>query len=255
MKNVPFQIEHIVPKAMGGSNRVSNLGITYEKCNQKKGSSYIRQFVKDVNRLKTILDQAKAPLKDAATVNSTRWALKDAFRSTGLPLETATGGRTKWNRTRFGIAKTHALDAACVGIVNSISGWEKPTLIIKAMGRGSYQRTSLNSFGFPSGKPSRAKKVFGFQTGDMVRALVPKGKKAGIHVGRVAIRVTGSFNIQTFNGTVQGISHKYCKTIQHKRWLRIRLQTRAGGLIARSYPAPSERAGFLGGYDEPLAAG
>jgi 5-methylcytosine-specific restriction endonuclease McrA len=95
VKNVPFQIEHIVPKAMGGSNRVSNLGITCEKCNQKKGSSYIRQFVKDVNRLKTILDQAKAPLKDAATVNSTRWALKDAFRSTGLPLETATGGRTK----------------------------------------------------------------------------------------------------------------------------------------------------------------
>ena len=31
---------------------------------------------------------------------------------------------------------------------------------------------------------------------------------------RVAIRVTGSFNIQTINGTVQGIGHKYCKTIQ-----------------------------------------
>jgi 5-methylcytosine-specific restriction endonuclease McrA len=214
VRNVPLQIEHIVPKAMGGSNRVSNLGIACEQCNRKKGSSDIQQFVKDVNRLKTILDQAKAPLKDAATVNSTRWALKDALRSTGLLLETATGGRTKWNRTRFAIAKTHALDAACVGIVNSISGWEKPTLVIKAMGRGSYQRTPLNTLGFPSGKPSRAKKDFGFQTGNMVKALVPKGKKAGIHIGRVAIRVTGSFNIQTINGTVQGISHKHCTTIQ-----------------------------------------
>lgn len=239
VKNVPLQREHIVPRAMGGSNRVSNLGIACEKCNQMKGSSDIRQFVKDVNRLKTIVDQAKAPLKDAATVNSTRWALKNALRSTGLRLETATGGRTKWNRTRFAMAKTHPLDAACVGIVNSISGWEKPTLVIQAMGRGSYQRTPLNTFGFPSGKPSQAKKVFGFQTGDMVRALVRKGKKSGNHVGRVALRVTGSFNIQTINGTVQGISHKYCKTIQRNDGFAYDFEHEPRGLNARSYPAPS----------------
>jgi hypothetical protein len=55
------------------------------------------------------------------------------------------------------------------------------------------------------------------------------------HVGRVALRVTGSFNIQTINGTVQGISHKYCKTIQRNDDFKHEPR----GLNARSYPAPS----------------
>jgi hypothetical protein len=33
-------------------------------------------------------------------------------------------------------------------------------------------------------------------------------------MGRVAIRATGSFNIQTAEGVVQGISHRYCKIMQ-----------------------------------------
>jgi hypothetical protein len=58
------------------------------------------------------------------------------------------------------------------------------------------------------------KRIKGFQTGDMVSADVPKGKKMGLHIGRVAVRASGSFNIQTAAGVVQGISHKYCKLIQ-----------------------------------------
>jgi hypothetical protein len=60
----------------------------------------------------------------------------------------------------------------------------------------------------------RKKRVNGFQTGDCVRAEVPTGKKAGTHVGRVAIRATGSFNIQTEHGVVQGIAHRYCRLVQ-----------------------------------------
>ena len=52
------------------------------------------------------------------------------------------------------------------------------------------------------------------QTGDMVKAVVPTGKKAGTHTGRVAVRKTGSFNIQTQHGVVQSISHPYCTLIQ-----------------------------------------
>src|ERR1700692_4554634 len=61
---------------------------------------------------------------------------------------------------------------------------------------------------------TREKRVHGFQTGDRVRAVVLKGKKAGTHVGRVAVRVTGSFNIQTPTGVVQGIAHRHCTTVQ-----------------------------------------
>ena len=48
----------------------------------------------------------------------------------------------------------------------------------------------------------------------MVKASVPSGKKTGEYTGRVAVRKTGSFNIQTKEGLVQGVSHKYCKLIQ-----------------------------------------
>jgi len=101
-----------------------------------------------------------------------------------------------------------------VGAVSAVADWQKPTLAIKATGRGSYQRTRLDAFGFPRGYLTREKRIKGFQTGDMVKAEVAKGKKMGFYVGRVAVRATGSFNIQTTQGVVQGISHRYCKVIQ-----------------------------------------
>ena len=60
----------------------------------------------------------------------------------------------------------------------------------------------------------RAKRVKGFATGDLVRAEVPKGLKAGTYTGRVAVRASGSFNIQTGTAVVQGVSHKHCKLAQ-----------------------------------------
>ena len=150
-----------------------------------------------------------------AAVNATRWALFNTLKSSGLPVTTCSGGLTKFNRVRFEIPKTHALDAACVGATESVTDWQRPTLPIKATGRGSYQRTRLDKYGFPRGYLTREKRIKGFQTGDMVTATVPTGKKTGIHSGRVAVRATGSFNIQTAQGLVQGISHRFCKIIQH----------------------------------------
>ncbi len=210
-QNVPLQVEHIVPRAKGGSNRVSNLCLACGPCNTAKGAQDVREFLAhDSKRLTKIKAQAKAPLKDAAAVNATRWALFTALQSTGLPVETGTGGRTKFNRTRLHIPKGHALDAACVGAVDAVTGWRAPTLRIKAAGHGSYQRTRLDAFGFPRGYLTRQKRHFGFQTGDRVKAFVPSGKKAGIHVGRVAVRASGSFNIQTGSGVIQGIGHRHC---------------------------------------------
>jgi Restriction endonuclease len=75
-ENIPLQVEHIKPKAKGGTNRISNLCLSCEKCNQKKGTQDIGQFLaKNPEVLQRILSQAKRPLKDAAAVNSTRWAL------------------------------------------------------------------------------------------------------------------------------------------------------------------------------------
>ncbi|MBK1647775.1 HNH endonuclease, partial [Rhabdochromatium marinum] len=212
---VPLEIEHIHPRSRGGSDRISNLTLACRPCNQRKGRQPIETFLaRAPERLARIKAQAKAPLKDGAAVNTTRWALFEALNATGLPVETGSGGRTKYNRTRLDIPKTHALDAVCVGTVDQVQDWNRPVLAIKATGRGTYRRTRTFNNGFPRGYLVRHKRVQGFQTGDWVRAEVPKGKRAGVHVGRVAVRRTGSFNIQTQTGTVQGLSHRYCQVLQ-----------------------------------------
>jgi 5-methylcytosine-specific restriction endonuclease McrA len=213
--NIPLQIEHLHAKSQGGSNRISNLALACELCNQAKGKLALEVFMaKKPELLKRLLAQAKAPLRDAAAVNATRNALFLALLNTGLPVASGTGGQTKYNRCRLHLLKTHALDAVCVGEVENVSGWQRPTLTIKATGRGAYQRTRLTAYGFPRGYLTRKKRVHGFQTGDRVKAEVSTGKKTGHYQGRVAVRATGSFNIQTTNGVVQGISYRHFTLIQ-----------------------------------------
>lgn len=210
-ENVPFEVEHIVPRAKGGSNRISNLTLSCHRCNELKGSRDVREFLAhDPARLARLLTQAQAPLKDAATVNAIRWILFQKLKDTGLPVAIGTGGRTHWNRTRFGLVKSHAFDALCVGSVDSIEKASQPVLIIRATGRGQRCRTNVDSSGFPRSYRPRQKQVYGFQTGDLVRAEVPSGKKAGNHVGRVAVRSNGSFRV----GKVDGISWRYCRLLQ-----------------------------------------
>ena len=133
-----------------------------------------------------VLDKKKRPLmptseKDAASVNSTRWKLAERLKATGLPVELASGRKTKWNRSRLSIPKTHSLDALCVGDVGIIANWNIPTLEIKCTGRGSYKRTLSNKYGFPRAHLMRQKTVAGFQTGDLVKAIVTQGKKKQEH--------------------------------------------------------------------------
>ena len=216
-ENVPLQVEHIHPKSKGGTNRISNLCIACEPCNIKKGTQDIQVFLKkkpDV--LKKILAQAKRPLKDAAAVNSTRWALFSRLKETGLTISTGSGGLTKFNRTKLNLPKTHFFDAACVGVTPELLVLASQPLNIKATGHGSRQMCRTDKFGFPSRYVPRFKFVKGFQTGDIVKAIVTSGKKIGTYSGRVAVRSTGSFNISASVGLIQGISHKYCQQIHQK---------------------------------------
>lgn len=214
-KNVPLNLDHVLARANGGSDRVSNLAAACIPCNQRKGKQYVEAFLAhDPVRLARILKRCKSPLRDAAAVNATRNAILVALLRTGLPVETGSGGRTKYNRTQLQLPKTHALDAACVGNVAGVENTETPVLAIKATGRGSYQRTRVDKYGFPRGHLMRQKAVNGFQTGDLVKATVTTGKRAGQYQGRVAVRASGSFNIQTEQGVVQGIGWRHCRVLQ-----------------------------------------
>ena len=165
--------------------------------------------------LKKIKSKAKNPLLDAAAVNATRNKLV-RFLSSLLPTKTATGAQTKYNRTRLKLEKQHWIDAACVGDVNNIKLLTNQPLKIKCNGHGIRQMCRTDKYGFPSRYVPRIKFIKGFQTGDIVKAVVTSGKKIGQYVGRIATRSTGSFNISTREKLVQGIFCKHCKTIHKK---------------------------------------
>ena len=225
IKNVPLEVEHIKPKSKGGSNRVSNLTISCIPCNQAKSNLDIQEFLADKpSILNKILKQAKAPLKDAAAVNATRWKLFNTVKNTGLAVTTGTGGKTKFNRTQQSLPKKHYFDAACVGETPKLEILSNQPLILKSVGHGQRQVIHVNKYGFPRTNKSNklvrksalVKNVKGFKTGDVVKAIVTKGVKMGKYLGKVAIRSSGSFNIKTVDETVQGISYKYCKLV-HKQ--------------------------------------
>ncbi len=210
-KDIPLEIEHINPKSRGGSNRVSNLTLACHDCNQAKGTQTAAEFGHP-----EIQKQAKLPLKDAAAVNATRWALYARLQLSGLRVEIGTGGRTKFNRSQQGYPKAHWIDAACIGESGGRVDLSpnQAYLSIKATGRGSRQMCRTDKYGFPNRYRLSQKRHFGFQTGDMVKAMVATGKYVGTHIGRVACRATGSFDITTAAGKVT-VSHRYIETTHH----------------------------------------
>jgi len=172
-----------------------------------------------------ILAQAKAPLKDAAAVNVTRWALYRRVQAVGLPFECGSGGLTKYNRTMRGFPKSHWMDAACVGksTPKVLTTTGVMPLLIAAQGHGSRQVTNGDRYGFPKGKPKQGGRVKGFRTGDMVKAVVPTGTKKGAYTGRVLVRASGSFDIVTQTARVAGISFTYCRVVQRSEGYRYAL--------------------------------
>jgi hypothetical protein len=201
-----FELDHIVPRSRHGSNRVSNLALSCHACNGAKGDQTASEFgYPEVEAV------AKQPLRDAVAVNATRFALVDALKTLGLPIGTWSGGRTRWNRDRFGIKKAHCLDALCVGEIACVRLPAWRTLSITAQGRGSYRRTNVDGSGFSRGYLTREKRIRGFTTGDLVRAVVPGHlTTGGVHLGRVAVRASGSFRV----GKIDGINAKYCRVAQ-----------------------------------------
>lgn len=205
-KDTPLQVEHIHCKAGGGTNRVSNLCLACEPCNTKKGTKSIEVFLaKKPELLKQIQAQAKRPLKDAAAVNATRWALFNTLKSTNLPVSVGTGGRTKWNRIRFGLAKAHWIDAACVGHMDSIQVLVTKPLIVTCRGQGGRQKAALNAFGYPI-RHNPLKPIHGWRSGDIA--------KYGGKLYSVTPRTSGKFDL---SGNGKTISRSMSRLIRVHR--------------------------------------
>ncbi|MGH4032290.1 RRXRR domain-containing protein [Actinomycetota bacterium Odt1-20B] len=161
---------HIEPRARGDSDRISNLTLACVPCNQTRAS-----------------------LRDAAAMNATRWQRIQGLRTLGPPVTMWSGGRTKYNRTEHRLAKSHTLDALCVGEVTDTTRIVRrpdTVLVATSTGRGSCARTRSDR-----------------------RATVPKGKYRGTYQGRVSVRASGTHRVSVLGGHVD-TSHKNLRLVQ-----------------------------------------
>lgn len=207
------EVEHLVPRSRGGSNRIANLVWSCRKCNEKKDSLTLEEFLaKKPAVLRKIQEQQKDGLHDAAAVNATKYRLLDELKTFGYPVETGSGAQTSFNRAEQGYDKAHWIDAACVGDSgDQVAVKPLKPLLIACMGRGSRQMCGTDRYGFPVRHRTRQKVFFGFQTGDICKAVVATGKKAGVYAGRVSVRATGSFKLPQ----ADGLHHRFF-SILHK---------------------------------------
>jgi hypothetical protein len=232
-KNVPLEVEHIVPQhpkhGVPGSSRLSNLTMACNPCNTAKDNWQPEEWLAQLQTSKKAIDVLRAsnmpkvlqkksqPLHDAAYMNATRWRLYTELKALELPLEGGSGGRTKKQRIAHDLPKEHYFDALCVGksTPETFVSMDPYVQIWTAKGRGIRQMCRTDKYGFPVAHRSRHKIHHGFQTGDLIQAIVPKGKYAGTWTGRVLTRATGRFDINVQGHLLaKGISYKYCRILQ-----------------------------------------
>ena len=208
------EIDHVIPRAKGGTNSSYNLVASCKTCNQMKSNLSLKDFGKLVGKDFSKLEPKKLP-KDAAIVQAARnYMVKEV---TKLVFNTTLhdAWMTKYNRDELGLPKEHYYDALSVGEVpNKFDFLTDKVFQISSKGRGSRQMCLMDKYGFPRTKPKGSKSVEGFQTGDMVKVIVPSGLKQGEYLGRVVVRSSKCFDVKTKTKTVQGIWHKYFHIVQ-----------------------------------------
>lgn len=172
---ISLQLEHIIPRSRGGSDRVSNLALACQPCNQKKGERTAAEF-----GFPHLQAQAKLPLKDAAHVSSLKTAVITSLRAQfGHEQVSITFGyETKYKRIQvLQLPKSHTNDA--LAVAREIGETAKPLHVVyhhRCIGRGNYQQFN--------GKHSEHKvwaprKVRGFKLYEMVEAKGQVGYIAG----------------------------------------------------------------------------
>lgn len=151
--DIPLEIEHIVPKSRGGSDRVANLTISCHSCNQEKGNQTAKEF-----GYPKIQKQAEQPLKSTAFMNQVRWKIVNE-----LNCEHTYGYITKKKRLEQDLEKNHSNDAFV------IAGGEKQQRAQQysvQQNRRNNRSLQLNRKGY--GRSIRRKR-YELQPGDIVR--------------------------------------------------------------------------------------
>jgi hypothetical protein len=174
-REVPLQIEHIIPQARGGTDRTSNLTIACGPCNLRKGKQTATEF-----GFPDVQAKARVPLKDAAHVSSLKSrVIQDLQAIFGESKVSITYGyETNYKRIQvLDLPKSHANDA--VAIACEMGEVVKPLATvhqIRCLGRGQYQRFNGLRGEHKCWAP---RKVRGFKLYEVVQAKGQVGYIAG----------------------------------------------------------------------------
>ena len=196
--DVPLEVEHIIPKSRGGSDKVSNLAISCHKCNQKKGDKTAKEFGHP-----EVQEHAKQSLKDAAFMNTVRWKLVNS-----LDCDHTYGYITKHDRIKLGLEKSHTNDAFVIA-----GGTDQIRVKSHAVkqNRRNNRALQINRKGF---KPSIRRKRYKIQPNDIVSYKGGYYSVKGVHSYGKAIM------LKTVGKTVINTNIKNVELLQYGKGLQ-----------------------------------
>ena len=169
-----FEVEHMLPKAKGGSNRIDNLTLSCHSCNQKKGTLTAEEFIKQTlpaekvaKKLKQ-LSKEKRLFKYMAHMNATRWTLYDAINDKYPNVKMTYGYITKYNRIQADLPKAHHIDAKCITGFAQVPSFDTTVAKMKMRRHNRQLHRATFSKGHVRKAASLPTVMFGFRLYDIV---------------------------------------------------------------------------------------
>jgi len=199
-KDVPLEIEHIVPKSRGGSDRVSNLTIACHECNQTKGNQTAEEFGHP-----KIQAKAEKTLKATAFMNIVRSRLVNI-----LGCDQTYGYITKHDRIELGLEKSHANDAF---VIAGGTGQQRSEERDITQTRRNNRSVQMNRKGY---RPSIRRQRYKLQPNDLVKHKNLLCRVKGVFNYGKWVRLIDSVG-NTSNSNIKNVELvKYGKGIQFR---------------------------------------
>ena len=237
-KAKPSELDHVVPRSLGGPNTPWNLVVACHKCNRRKDNQTVTEFLRRrPQRLADIEAQLQKPLASAAHMNVMIPELLNRLRQQEVPVTEHDAAQTAANRQTLNVEKDHHIDAAVLGEPTTLHGVPSHILAIKAVGRGQRKRIIPDKSGTPRsqdwpnycrlspakrrkiptpGHKNRRKRIDGIGTGDLVQIQHASGTVRGHatpYRNRVSIGTKPARTAYISAATLIARHHGYATTI------------------------------------------
>jgi len=196
-----LEVEHVVSKAQGGTDRISNLVIACRTCNREKGRRNADQF--GFPKIQRQAAKFRA-FRYSALTQSYKWALWRALQTQPIPVEATFGYVTKYWRIQHHLPKAQIVDAIVVAAGERT--WDAPetvTIVRRLKARRPFHRKSHeNTPGTPIVTTRARRTIAGFALYDHVHVLA--GKLAGTVAYLSSLRERQVFQLTSLDGEILG---------------------------------------------------